>query len=248
MKKIFTLFAVVAMAITASAQEAPQALWLDFSSGTSTTIPTITDPYTGEVVTEPDGLEWANGCKMYLAKYDASKNTNKKYAKGNSAKGMGQTIKLSNGAANYLVLPEGFTTNTIEVYGYCNSNGATSWIADVSVPNGDALESVYKWTEGDATLPNDPEGFKGMTLENMPKLTLNLSKPVSGAFWFKNGGKQPAVYINILPYDSTSAIENITVDENAPVEYYNLQGVRVANPESGLYIRKQGNTVTKVVL
>lgn len=37
-------------------------------------------------------------------------------------------------------------------------------------------------------------------------------------------------------------------DNNAPVEYYNLQGVRVANPENGLYIRRQGAEVTKVVV
>ena len=48
---------------------------------------------------------------------------------------------------------------------------------------------------------------------------------------------------------STSAIEDIEIDnENAPVEYYNLQGVKVQNPENGLYIKKQGKKVTKVVL
>ena len=37
-------------------------------------------------------------------------------------------------------------------------------------------------------------------------------------------------------------------DTNAPVEYFNLQGVRVANPENGLYIRRQGNNATKVLV
>ena len=37
-------------------------------------------------------------------------------------------------------------------------------------------------------------------------------------------------------------------DTNAPVEYFNLQGVRVANPENGLYIRRQGNIATKVLV
>lgn len=37
-------------------------------------------------------------------------------------------------------------------------------------------------------------------------------------------------------------------DSDAPVEFYNLQGVRVANPSNGIYIRRQGNTVTKVIL
>lgn len=37
-------------------------------------------------------------------------------------------------------------------------------------------------------------------------------------------------------------------DDNAPVEYYNLQGVKVANPENGIFIKKQGSKATKVVL
>lgn len=47
---------------------------------------------------------------------------------------------------------------------------------------------------------------------------------------------------------TTTGIEGIVVDENAPVEYFNLQGVRVANPENGLYIRRQGNQATKVLV
>lgn len=53
----------------------------------------------------------------------------------------------------------------------------------------------------------------------------------------------------LLPADmKTSGIVDITVDddENAPVEYYNLQGIRVANPSHGIYIRRQGRTATKV--
>lgn len=37
-------------------------------------------------------------------------------------------------------------------------------------------------------------------------------------------------------------------DENAPVEYFNLQGVKVTNPEKGLYIKRQGNKTVKVIL
>ncbi len=49
-------------------------------------------------------------------------------------------------------------------------------------------------------------------------------------------------------YDVIAAgVTDVEVDENAPVEYYNLQGVRVANPTTGLYIRRQGNSVSKVV-
>lgn len=50
----------------------------------------------------------------------------------------------------------------------------------------------------------------------------------------------------ILSVNKPTGIADITVDENAPVEYFNLQGVRVANPENGFYIRRQGGKATKV--
>ena len=45
-----------------------------------------------------------------------------------------------------------------------------------------------------------------------------------------------------------SAVESVGVDNNVPVEYYNLQGVKVANPEKGIYIKRQGSKATKVIL
>ena len=72
------------------------------------------------------------------------------------------------------------------------------------------------------------------------KVTLkcNIEKYFSVA-----GLKSPSEYVL-----ETSAIEEIGADENAPVEYYNLQGVKVANPENGIFIKKQGGKATKVVL
>ena len=51
----------------------------------------------------------------------------------------------------------------------------------------------------------------------------------------------------IFAVDSTSGVENFeTEDANAPVEYYNLQGVKVANPSNGIFIKVQGNKASKV--
>ena len=47
---------------------------------------------------------------------------------------------------------------------------------------------------------------------------------------------------------STAGIDDVVVDDNAPAEYYNLQGVKVDNPTNGLYIKKQGGKATKVIL
>ena len=48
--------------------------------------------------------------------------------------------------------------------------------------------------------------------------------------------------------DIMTGIEEVAEDVEAPVEYYNLQGVRVINPSNGLYIKRQGNKVSKVIL
>ena len=48
--------------------------------------------------------------------------------------------------------------------------------------------------------------------------------------------------------DTAVAIDEVDADDNAPVEFYNLQGVKVENPEKGIFIRKQGKKATKVVL
>ncbi len=51
---------------------------------------------------------------------------------------------------------------------------------------------------------------------------------------------------------TSTGIENVAtdkVDANGPVEYYNLQGVRVENPAAGsIVIRRQGNTATKILV
>lgn len=60
----------------------------------------------------------------------------------------------------------------------------------------------------------------------------------------ETGVKSP---INTIAFDVTTGIADIDVDsENAPVEYFNMQGIRVANPQNGLYIRRQGNKVEKI--
>ncbi len=56
-----------------------------------------------------------------------------------------------------------------------------------------------------------------------------------------------------LPFslsDENAGIDDITIDNNdAPVEYFNLQGMRINEPTAGqIVIRRQGNTTTKVLV
>ena len=55
--------------------------------------------------------------------------------------------------------------------------------------------------------------------------------------------------IQLLPikYDEYSGVDEITVAEGEAL-YYNMQGVRVANPENGMFIRVQNGKAQKVVI
>lgn len=58
-------------------------------------------------------------------------------------------------------------------------------------------------------------------------------------------GSDFTMYIKFT--SETNAIEGIET-ENAEAEYFTLQGVRVAEPENGLYIVKRGEKVTKEIV
>lgn len=53
---------------------------------------------------------------------------------------------------------------------------------------------------------------------------------------------------NIRVLAKAAGIEDVDADAQSPAEYYNLQGIRVDNPGRGIYIRRQGNTTSKVIV
>ncbi len=62
-------------------------------------------------------------------------------------------------------------------------------------------------------------------------------------------GSVMLVYLYPTIVDHGNAgVSNVNVDANAPAVYYNLQGVEVVNPANGLFIKVQGNTVSKVLV
>lgn len=45
-----------------------------------------------------------------------------------------------------------------------------------------------------------------------------------------------------------SVVDGIECVEDAPVQYFNINGQRVQNPSNGIFIRKQGDKVNKIVI
>ncbi|MDE6696146.1 MAG: VWA domain-containing protein [Muribaculaceae bacterium] len=49
--------------------------------------------------------------------------------------------------------------------------------------------------------------------------------------------------------DKKSGVGLVTIDDDdAPVEYYNLNGIRVENPSNGIYIQRKGNKIKKILI
>ena len=78
--------------------------------------------------------------------------------------------------------------------------------------------------------------------------SFDFNKRCTSAYSWNANPLPPAKIV--LPADYDAGVEGVFVDNdsNAPVEYFNLQGVRVAQPTNGLYIVRQGNNVTKQVV
>ena len=88
------------------------------------------------------------------------------------------------------------------------------------------------------TIPSSVVNVENINLGVMVRNT--VTGVIENAFYIKGADIAPA---------EDSAIDDILAPEdvNAPVEYFNLQGQRVANPEGGVFIKRQGSTVTKVI-
>ena len=117
----------------------------------------------------------------------------------------------------------------------------------------DALRYNYyvKTTDGQVitAVPADPATGKLRSsnvcaASTACKVVLNmpLSKVAEWGVQSIDGAKAASAFA----VGALSGIETIGADNAAEVEYFNLQGVKVANPGSGLYIRRQGSKVEKV--
>ena len=127
-----------------------------------------------------------------------------------------------------------------QIYGFGSGyNPAQHWdiIIDFMIKNGQGFETYDEATRT-VTIEkprfgiNDCEKAYSWTNQPCPAtITLPESLETDGVF-------------------EDAGVEGIEVDNNnAPVELYNLQGVRVSNPAAGtIVIRKQGTSVSKVLV
>ncbi|MCM1475418.1 MAG: hypothetical protein NC036_04150 [Muribaculaceae bacterium] len=99
--------------------------------------------------------------------------------------------------------------------------------------------------------PNDPETeFEWhLTSEEMlPTASVTYRVSMIKFIDEEEPENNPEFYFDITFTADESGVTAVEIDENLPVEYYDLSGRRVVNPAQGLYILRQGNKAVKRVV
>jgi hypothetical protein len=102
---------------------------------------------------------------------------------------------------------------------------------------------------------NHPDGVMPLDIHiannRVPASQLVIYYQTNYYVYYTNNSDSVRRFTLVFDYDySKAGVDNIKVDNsNAPVEYFNLNGVRVnGDLTPGLYIRRQGTKATKVVI
>ena len=113
------------------------------------------------------------------------------------------------------------------------------------------LSMSYYYAANDATCPEEyrisiaEEGEN--TVITFPYRSMVLYASVSQGFYYAGTDESTITFPTIV--DPNAGIGDIVVDNNAEVEYFNLQGLRVENLSQGqILIKRQGTTVNKVII
>lgn len=220
MKKIFTLFAVAAMALSASAQEVETWSAGGEVSNNVVTLPSITATFLD--------------------------NTSKGSTAGAGTWSFGATDVRGD-------------QNGLEIKFAPTKNGKLEIIFAAAIANNKSINMfVNDDTENkmDATLKDGTKITSGVNLKDQTPAINEIPKDEGVSYdlkagntynFYAGGTKWRLASFSYTISADQSSISDIVV-EDAPVEYFNLQGIRVANPENGLFIKRQGNKVTKVIM
>lgn len=77
-----------------------------------------------------------------------------------------------------------------------------------------------------------------------------MQDPNYGSFGMYKDAEIKDTYVlpELFKLEGGSSVSEIEAVGDGEAVYYNLQGVKVAEPENGLYIKVQGNKATKVLI
>ena len=139
------------------------------------------------------------------------------------------------------------------------SDGITYWLdltGDMVINAGDSFKLAdkiwdkYNYSAGEELFPGDADmvfTYNNQTNTSMGDTYTNATIKVVVNPDLTTDPALVTFYETIVEHQS--AIESVEIDANAPVEYYTIQGVKVAGElNAGIYIAKQGDKVSKILV
>ena len=161
-------------------------------------------------------------------------------------------VKTIEGAGDIPDAPEKPAETTTWKFYYNDTNWGTSIVYAYTWDAGNSNKTYLGSWPGSKMTYNNEIGMWEISFTTTDSL-------ISPMVIFNNGkggdGNQTIdlslVNYSIYKYNKqtgeTLGIESLISSECYPVEYFNMQGIRVIKPEKGLYIKKQGSKITKIL-
>lgn len=139
------------------------------------------------------------------------------------------------------------------------SDGITYWLdltGDMVINASDSFKLAdknwdkYNYSAGEELFPGEADAlftYNNMVNTSMGDTYTNATIKVVVNPDLTTDPALVTFYETIVEHQS--AIESVEIDANAPVEYYTIQGVKVAGElNAGIYIAKQGDKVSKILV
>ena len=116
----------------------------------------------------------------------------------------------------------------------------------VKVSGYDATTKTFTLTDvKDATFQGYNKWDKSITVPADDK-EYNVFGFIS--YYQAKGDSAPKLQFYPISFVDAAGVEGVAFDKNVPAEYYTIDGVRVAQPENGIYIVRQGDKVYKMII
>lgn len=175
------------------------------------------------------GQTATSDCTLSIERQDGTGWTNFKTIAVNTYNNKGAEVTISEIPAN---------TFALRIY-YNKGQRGNVAIDDVAVTYG---SSTYILDGFDAVSTQGATSMRVEAVKGVEKYRYSVRAYV---------GTSRSAESNTVELTLSNGVEDITLDDaNAPVEYFNLQGVKVGadNLAPGIYVRRQGRTVSKIVV
>ena len=184
-------------------------------------------------ITENDIL--VDGASIYLTRYDF---TTGKIVDSFAENKAVAPSKASATGGIYFTLAE--NTYIAYAYNYYKDSTSPSNVQLVSIDeNMDFCTMKSLWTLPQSGLGTESIGTLHVWAD------FDLTDDNKGILYVYSPGNGLSAY-EITDHNDASVI-NIPADTNSEEEYYNLQGIIINKPSSGIYIKREGNKVYKVI-